>query len=234
MKFAPILTAMLLAMPVSVAQAETLTPTLTIQGSAEVTGVPDMASFSLSVNTEGESARAALTANNEDMSAVIAKLKASGLADTAIQTRGISIAPQWESNDGTSSAPPRIVGYIARNGIHVRVDDLAILGQVIDSVVTDGANGLDGISFGLKDPKPALNEARTLSVQDARDQAELYSAAAGVRLVRITSIMPSGGVMPMAKGRVMSAMVADYAPVEAGEVTTRADVSVTWEIAPAE
>ena len=47
------------------------------------------------------------------------------------------------------------------------------------------------ISFGLKDPRPALAEARKLSVSDALEQAELYAEAAGVRRPRPQRVAPA-------------------------------------------
>lgn len=110
-----------------------------------------------------------------------------------------------------------------------RVEDLEKLGRILDDAVSDGANGLGGISFGLKDPAPAMAEARRLSVLDAIEQAELYAEAAGVKLLRITGITPQAGFrpVPMMAARSMAAEMVDAVPVSGGEIETRAEVTIT-------
>lgn len=228
----PIALAILLcAFPLGTAFASEHIPTLSITGKGEVAAAPDVATISLSVSNEGATAREALSANSANMAAVIERMKAAGIEERLIQTSGLSVSPRWDHgrNDGR---PPRITGYIASNQVTARIEDLEKLGRILDDAVSDGANGLGGISFGLKDPKPAISEARRLSVQDAVEQAELYAEAAGVRLLRITGITPQGSFrpIPMMAARSMSADMMEAVPVSGGEVETRSEVTITWEI----
>lgn len=225
------LAAGLLAFP---SLADEQIPTLSVQGSGEVTAAPDMAKFTVAVTNEGASAKDAMAENSANMGAVLAQLRMAGIADSDIQTSGISVSPRWDHGHREDGRPPRILGYVATNTLNVTVEEIANLGTVLDAVVKDGANSLGGISFGLKDPRPALAEARKLSVSDALEQAELYAEAAGVRLVRIISIQPMTHRAPkMAELASFSARAMDSVPVAEGEIATSADVSVTWEIAPA-
>ncbi len=100
-------------------------------------------------------------------------------------------------------------------------------------VVTDGANTLNGVAFGLQDPDPALDAARKDAVADARRKAELYAAAAGVKLGAIQSIGEQSGYappMPMALAEASFAKDASV-PVAAGEVGVSASVSIVWLLA---
>ena len=114
--------------------------------------------------------------------------------------------------------------------VTVRVRALDQVGSVLDAAVTDGANTLNGISFGLADPVPATDEARKAAVADARRKAELYAAAAGVKVGKVLSISENGGyAQPMMMAEAMAGKSAAV-PVQAGELSVAASVNVTFEL----
>ncbi|MFG6080520.1 SIMPL domain-containing protein [Paracoccus litorisediminis] len=222
--------------------SEVVTPSMTVSGHGEITSQPDMASFTLSVVTQAATAKDALSANSEKMRAVLEVMRSHEIPENAIQTSGLSVSPVWDQapveqrviGQDPGTLAPRISGYVARNGISVRVDDLTRLGVLLDAAVSDGANSLGEIIFGMKDSAPVLAEARRASVKDALDQAQLYAEASGMAITRITSISPMGYARPMmARGKVMAlALEAQAVPISEGELTTSADVSITVELKP--
>jgi uncharacterized protein YggE len=216
-----------LALPVvAPAMAEPTVPTITVTGTATVAASPDLATLMIGVTTQGENAAAALTANSAAVEAVIARLTASGIEARDMQTSNLSINPNWTSFDGSS--PPTIAGYVATNLLTVRVRNLDGLGMVLDAAVADGANTLNGLSFGLAAPEPALNEARKAAVADARAKAELLAGAAGLTLGRVVMISETGSWTDPAP---MFRDSAAGAPVAGGEVGMTANVTVQYEMA---
>lgn len=209
-----------------------LPATITVTGEGRAEAAPDLATISLGVTTQGETAGAAMDANSAALAAVVARLKAAGVADRDVQTSNLSLNPNWQQNDGTQA--PKIVGYVATNVLTVRVRALDTLGEVLDSAITDGANTLNGISFGLDDPEPAMDKARIEAVQAAKARAQLMVGAAGLKLGRVLSISEAGGYMPpMPMPMPMYRMEADMAkavPVEGGEVGLTASVTMVFEI----
>lgn len=225
--------AMVLALSVP-ALAEEMRPTISVTGEGRVEARPDMATISLGVTTEGDTAKAALEANNSALAAVIERLKAAGTEDRDIQTSGLSLSPRYDYNATDSSGQNRITGYIAANVVTVRVRNLDSLGTTLDSAVSDGANTLNGLAFGLQEPEPATDEARKEAVADARHKAELYAGAAGVKLGRVLSISEQGGYalpMPMMAEAAGFKDARASVPVEAGEVGVTATVSILYELA---
>lgn len=216
------------ALPVPVL-AETAPATITVTGEGTVTAVPDLATVSLGVTTQGETAAEAMAANTAALTAVLDRVKAAGVEDRDIQTSTLNLNPNWSNSDGSSM--PVIQGYVATNVLQIRVRDLPKLGEVLDAAITDGANTLNGISFGLAEPEPAMDEARKAAVAKARARAELLTGAAGVGLGRIVSISESGYMPPMPMYRMEAALADAPVPVEGGEVGVSASVSITWEIA---
>ncbi|MCB4771064.1 SIMPL domain-containing protein [Ancylobacter sp. Lp-2] len=208
-------------------------PTLTVTGEGHAAAAPDMARFSTGVISDGKTAREALDANSKAVADMIAALKDSGVEARDIATSGFSVQPQYAPPKKDSTEPPRVVAYQVQNNVSVRLRDLGRLGDLLDKMVTSGANQIGGISFDIAEPAKLEDKARVAAVEDARHQAELIAQASGVRLVRILTVTGNGGVRPM--GRAMAApmlMKADSVPVEAGEAEVQASVSVTYEIEP--
>jgi uncharacterized protein len=207
------------------AAAET-TRTITVTGEGTVQATPDQATISLGVTTTNETAVDALAANSSAVAEVIAQLKAAGVADGDLQTSNLSLNPNWSNYESVSGSA--ISGYTASNLLNVRVRDLDALGSILDAAVSDGANTMNGITFGLADPTPVMNEARAKAVADATARATVLVTAAGGTLGPITTITESGvfpGPGPMFRE------AASAVPIESGEVGMTASVTVTFEIA---
>ncbi len=213
--------------------AETSAPAISVTGQGSVTAPPDMATFSLGVNTTGETARAALDANSAALVAVLAQLSAAGVADKDMQTSGLSLGPVYDYSASGSGEAPKPTGFQATNMVTVKVHALDGLGALLDAAVGEGANTLNGVFFGLEDTSAMADEARLLAVADARRKAELLAGAAGAKLGRIIAIGEGGTVMPFGgMGGVAFERAAPAAvPVAAGELEISAQVSVTWELA---
>lgn len=232
------------------ASEETL---LVVSGEGQSRRVPDVAIFSAGVVTQGKTGGDALSANATRMDEVVRALQRAGIAERDIQTSALSLQPQYSNPEQEAQlrarmarepyvAPvqpqaPRIIGYEARNNVQVRVRKLREMGRIIDTLVTAGANQVDGPSFTLDEPKAALDEARTEAVQEARSRAELYARAAGLRVARILSISEGGGYFPV-QPVVMTGRMAGAppppplppSPVAPGELTLGATVSVQFAL----
>lgn len=238
----PSLAAALLAASLSTAAAglpalaDDAPRTLTLTGRAEVKAAPDMAVISAGTVSEAETARAALTANNETMAAVLKTIRNAGVAEKDIQTSNFSVQPKYtyppRASDGTQDAP-KIVGYTVSNTVTVIVRELDKLGGVMDAVVSSGVNQMNGLDFTIAEAEPMRNEARKAAVADALARARLYAEAAGVKLGPIRTITEESFVRPpQPVGRMMmEAKMADAAvPVAQGEQVIEATVNIVWEI----
>ena len=246
LRFALTPLALALALPAA-AQAQVATPVSAIAPASTLLSInaegrsfrkPDLAVFSAGVTSQGKTASAALSANSADMGRVIAALKAAGIADRDIQTSNLSLnplyAPQVVGPDGRVQNPePQIIGYQVNNQVTVRQRKLSYYGKVLDTLVSAGANQINGPSFELDDSDAALDEARTAAMTKARQRAELYAKAAGLKVKRIVSISESGGYSPPMPVMYAKAAMADSmpVPVAAGEVGLTANVAVQFELA---
>jgi uncharacterized protein YggE len=163
-------------------------------------------------------------------------MKKAGIAPRDLQTSGFNVSPKYSQirpRPGGERPAPEIVGYTVRNTLSVRIRDLAIAGEILDTAVSLGSNAISGLTFTVAEPKPLQNEARKAAIADALQKAKLYADGAGITLGPIRSISEAGGgrpPQPMAMARAEAAFDAAV-PIEAGELTFRAQVSVVWEIA---
>jgi uncharacterized protein YggE len=166
------------------------------------------------------------------MTRVAVALRRAGIAERDIQTSGLNLQAQY---DYVQNEPPKLRGYQATNRVTVNINDLTKVGTTADAVVAAGVNQIDGISFGLKDPKTAEDQARRLAVQALQAKARLYAEALGVQLGGIRSLNEGGGYAPQppmpvfAMARMQSAG-ADSTPVSAGELSVKIDITGVYDI----
>lgn len=203
---------------------------LDISATGEVMRVPDVAIISAGVVTKSATAGAAMQEAASRMQRVRAALKAAGVADRDIQTSNISLNPDYRY---VNNEPPVITGYQASNQVSVRFREIAKAGRILDALVKEGANQINGPTLVVDKPESALDEARGKAVAAGRARAELYARSMGLRVVRVVSVSESGGYappppMPM----VMRAQMAETADtkIDAGEQKLQVNLSMTFEL----
>ncbi|MDR6114831.1 MULTISPECIES: SIMPL domain-containing protein [unclassified Sphingomonas] len=162
---------------------------LDVSAEGRTSRVPDLATIRAGVVSQGATAAAALSDNAQRIARVLAAVKRAGVADRDIQTATVQLQPQYRYGE---NVPPTITGYQATNTLSIRFRDIAKSGSVLDALVAQGANQIDGPNLSIDNPDAALNEARTDAIQKARARAELYAKAAGLRVARIVSITENG------------------------------------------
>ncbi|GAB4517321.1 MAG: SIMPL domain-containing protein [Roseibium sp.] len=218
--------------PAVAQEAATAGGIITMEGRGTVSVTPDMAVLTASVVSTGQNAAEALSENSAAIAAVIEAIKAEGIEAKDIQTRGFGIFPRYDHSK-SSEGRPEITGYEVRNGVEVNVRDLARLGGLLTLVVDSGANAVDSIRFEVSDPEEKLDEARRKAVAAARHKAGIFAAAAGVDLGAIVSISETGTSLPgpvMMRAEGLMMAKSGPVPVEAGEETIAANVTIRWAL----
>lgn len=203
---------------------------ITTTGQGSVEAVPDMASIDIGVTHEAPTAGEALRLTSEGVGAVISRLEDAGIAPRDMQTQGLSLMPVWNRQNSGTETTPQITGFVARNALKVRVRVLDDLGQILDRLVSDGANTFNGLQFSVQDPTDSIARARTEAVADAMAKAEQLAAAAGVTLGPVQSISEMGGAPRPVMMEMASARMASDVPVAAGEVSLSARVTMVFSI----
>ena len=229
---ATLLMAVSLSAPGSSAEIAPQQRTIVVTGEGEVLGKPDQAHMTTAVVTQAPTAQAAAEENATAMTRVMSALSMLGIPPNKIQTSNYSIQPQYAPlSAATSGGQRNITAYQAINQVTVIVDDLSRLGSVSDTLVRSGANQVGGISFGIADPKPLADRARTAAVNDAMAKARTLATAAGVRLGPMLTLQEGPGLVrpgPFLAARALEA--APPTPVAIGEEPITVAVTMTFGI----
>ena len=205
--------------------------TISVSGTGRVGVTPDLADLRLGVALTAKTVEAARAANATAMAGVIGALKELGIAPRDIQTTNLNLSPAYDYSSNRN--PPRLTGYALANTVAVTIRDLAKVGAVIDEAMQAGATTVDSITFRVADSSAAERQAREAAVADARAKAEVFAAAAGVKITGVASIAESGAPVPypMARGEMAKMAFADAAtPVEAGTNEISITVGITYLI----
>jgi len=205
-------------------------PVVVTMGEGVVKRAPDRAWVTIAAESRAKTPGEAQKLNADAMSAVMQKLKGVGLPAEAIRTAAYELRPEFDYANNRQT----LRGYMARNAVEVRVDDLPKLGEVLDVAVGAGATSVSGIRFDLKDRASAEQSALQRAVADARAQADTAAQAAGMKVERVVRIEVQREA-PMPPPRPMMAMRAEMAasaepPIAPGELEIKATVTLTAAI----
>jgi uncharacterized protein YggE len=208
------------------AQTNDLPIVVTI-GEGLVKRAPDRAWVTIAAESRAKTPVEAQKLNADAMSAVLQKIKSVGLPAEAIQTAAYELRPEFDYANNRQT----LRGYVARNAVDVRVDDLAKLGQVLDVAVTAGATSVSGVRFDLKDRAAVEQTALQQAVTDARAQANTAAQAAGMKVERVLRIeVNRQSAVPPPRPMMMRAEMAATAaepPIAPGEIEVKAAVTMT-------
>jgi len=198
---------------------------LTVTGTGQISVAPDMATISVGVEVDAPTAKQALALNKSRMEQVFATLTASGIGKRNIQTSQFSLLPQWSSRNSSNANLPKISGYAVTNVVSVRVLKLERLGPVLDALTSAGANRIQAVQFTIGNPKPYLDQARKLAVEEALRKAGLYAAAAGLSVGQILSISEGSAARPGGLPPQIGALI-EATPIAEGETKLTASVTL--------
>jgi uncharacterized protein len=232
MKLQTVVVALLMTSVASSAHAQVAAapaePVVVVSGEGVVKAAPDQAWATFAVESRSKNPKEAQTQNAKAMTNVQERLVASGVPKDAIRT--LSYDLQLESDWVNGRQVPR--GYVARNTIEVRLDDITRVGEVIDIAITSGANSVRGVRFDLKQRESLEREALKRAAADARGRAEAAAAGAGAAIGRVLRVEESGGSapgppMPMMREAMAVQDAGAPTPVVAGEIEIRSRVVLT-------
>jgi uncharacterized protein YggE len=225
------LSVVLALLPVIAAAQTTTTrrPYVRAQGEAVVSVRPDQAKVNVAVVTEATTAQAAAEDNANKTSAVFTALRSLLGAQAQIETAYYNLSPRYVyPRDG---GQPSLVGYTATSITEVTLNDLGVVGRVIDTAIQAGANRIDSLRFRLRDEEPTRNQALMSAAQKARARAQAIATGVNARLGSIVSAEESAVYrIPEIDSRGGAGATAVTTPIEPGQLEVRATVTVEYEL----
>lgn len=207
--------------------------TITVLGTGAVTIKPDSAMVNLGVQTLSENVSEAVNDNAAKVTRILDGLEQLGLnKEKNMSVNGYSIYRDYSRSDSREKDR-----YWVSNNLNIIVQDLSLVGKVIDTAASLGANQMNGIDFSVKKPEDAVRQARELAVQRAREKAELLAKQSGVKVGGVWAMEEIGDTgapsvryerAAMADGAVLNAKMST--PIHAGDQTISISVRVVYEI----
>lgn len=224
------------------------TNTISVSGEGDVYAIPDTAEFSFTVSATGKDVATAQTTASTNENAIVAYLKAQGVADTDVQTTDYEVNPQYQYQNtvcpeasGTSAVPVYcppgnqvLTGYQVSETITVKVEDTTKAGTLLSGVGSKGATNVSGLSFIVSNQDALENQARGKAITAAQAKAQTLASQLGVSLVRVVGFSenantPQPVYYAKAEGATMSAAApAPALPTGQNEITS--DVTITYEV----
>ena len=204
-------------------------PVVVTSGEGLVQATPDRAWIMVSAESRAPSPREAQRRTGELMRPVFEALRAAKIPDEAVRTTGYDLQQEFDFANGKRVSR----GYVARNTIEVRVDDVGRVGELLEAAVSQGATTVSGLRFDVKDQGKLEREAVRRAVSTARQKAEAAAAGAGRTVDRLIRIEESGAArppvpMPFARAVVAAEAGGGPPPVALGQIEVRAEVTVTF------
>ena len=210
---------------------------LTLSASATMQKPSDELQMKIGVVTLGFTAEEALSENSYKMEGVVANLEAMGLSKDDYETSHFAINPTYTPypKDPPLNWRQTINGYEVTNTILIRTPKLEMAGKIIDGANKAGANSITEIRFGLRNARDYWSEVLAMAGSNAVNDARAIAMATGVRLTRVLSInlnhtqvtAPQLNFACLARG---SESAQAMPPIEPGEVSLSANISIVYEI----
>lgn len=220
---------------------------ITVSGEGTVYAVPDIAVLSVGVRSQEKTLKSAQNENTKKYNGIVEFLKANGVDVKDIKTTYYNVNPQYQYDNRPCPLlrdalypcpppePPKIAGYEVSSTLEVKVRNLDSVGNILDGVVSAGANEVNGPSFSIDDENKLKEEAKKIAIEKAKESAKKLSRDLGVNLIKITGFSESGGYPPIYYARALGvaekADIASSPPsIEPGQNEVRVTVTVTYEV----
>ena len=206
-------------------------PVVTVSATESVDAAPDVAIVSAGVSTLAPTAVAALSENSVKMTRMVTAVRAAGVAERDIQTRGISINAEYVYVNNAQ----QFRGYRASNTVSIRSRDIPGLGRFLDALVAAGSNQIEGPSFTIDKPGALMMQARGNALISAQANADTLARQAGFKRARLLALSENsnqrfGRELRTFDAEAPSAVVQTSAPVVPGEVATTVTVTGTYRL----
>ena len=143
---------------------------VTVEGNAEISIVPDRASLNLAVELNGRNLSAMTTRVAETIDAFLAITDGLSISRNDVMTSGVNINPRYRYENKTGR---RIFdGYNVSRSIQVDLKNIDPLGSIIERSTAQGINNIAAPIFRFSQEDQVIQSLHTLAVQDAMKRAE--------------------------------------------------------------
>ena len=203
--------------------------TVTVTGRGRASAAYDEATLRLAASARAANPSDATARATYAMSSMREAVIAAGADASVLTTTNVSLSPVHDPW-------PTVVAYEASLALSVQLSELGRVGSILVAAIDAGGDGarVDGISFSHHDAAALEREARGVAYANAYEKAQQYAGLAGQVLGEVRHVVEA----VMGGGHVshrMMAMADSSAgvPIDGGEGSVDALITVTWALGPA-
>lgn len=205
---------------------------VTVTGSASVDIAPDIVLAALGVDVRSDDLSTALRTAEDSLARMRDAFLEGGVDRAGITSTRSTI---WREDRNGENGEMLTALMHVRLGLRVRMREVNTAGDLVHAALAAaGADAsMDSLDFAVSDSTEAVAQARDAAFDNARDIAGAYAACAGRELGQVTTIVEGatgGGPAPRMAFAAMDKAQASM-PVEPGQSTVGASVTVTWAFA---
>jgi uncharacterized protein YggE len=211
------------------ASSNAANPEIVVSGKGIIEAKADLAQIDIGVEQTDKSALKAQQTTSQNMQKVVAGLKNIGIPKDKIQTEQINLFPQYRYDNRQRT----LIGYTARNIVRVTVEKLDLVGKIIDTSISSGANNINSIMFSVKDESPFKRDALKKAYENAKGKADEIAKVSGLTIAKIKQINEEGAqifpqVQKLAEYRAEGIGGAET-PVSPGNIKIQGSLTVIYE-----
>lgn len=233
LKITGLMTILCLLISCSMAFAQE-TRTISVDGTSVIKAMPDRATVNISIESTAKDAKEASAQNAIVMNKIQKDIMALAITKDNIKTTNYNLYPLYNRKD---NGRQEITGYSVSNQITVTVDNIDIVGNVIDTAINAGANSVNSVEFSLKDPQSYKDKVLVQAINDAKRKADIIAKTLGKNVVNVVSVNSNNSYIEARTFNSMmyakaadSAAVGASSPIQAGDISVKANISIVFEI----
>lgn len=197
-----------------------------VTGNGMIMAQPNYAQLQIEVMTREETVHEAQQKNAVILNQVIESLLSLNIPQQDIQTTVYNIIPTYDFIEGKQV----FTGYEVTNGITVQVNNLSLVGTVIDTAVANGANRISSIQFKSSFEEGYYRQALNQALQDAYSKARTIAETMKLPLIpQPIEIVEERIEEPILYRSLATTNQVASTPIEPGQITIRAAVRLQFQ-----
>jgi uncharacterized protein YggE len=214
---------------------------ITVDGQAQVRVVPNQVILTLGIETFDTDLGIAKTNNDKRVTTLLGVTKSLGIARKDIKTDFLSIQPQYKDWQDRGN----FLRYLVRKTVTITLRDITKFEALLSSVLEAGVDYVHGVDFQSTEVRRYRDEAQTLAIAVARENAEAVAQQLGQKIgkprtIRVNDLnwRSSYGSWGPSRDRrlpqnaieVSSSVEALTGPTTRGHIVVTARVTVGFEL----
>jgi len=215
---------------------------ISFDGTGEVFAIPDVTTFSYSINETADTVAEAQQLSNVKNNKVLAILKAAGIEDKDIKTVNYNIYPKYEWEIGVcqsgycESGKNILIGQEVAQTVSVKVRETEKAPDLLGKIGAVEVSNVSNLSFSIDDTDILKAEARKLAIANAREKAEQIEKELGIKLGKVISFYESTDgyypepMMYSAKAEMSSDSMTSEVSLPAGENKIVSRINLVFEV----